>query len=69
MTTDSPAARGYPIGIGGIAIESSTFSPLLSTIDDFCMLRGAMAIMNPPSWEMASCQDLRYPTPTFVRCS
>lgn len=30
----------YRIGIGGIAIESSTFSPLPSTLDDFWILRG-----------------------------
>jgi microcystin degradation protein MlrC len=30
----------YRIGIGGIAIESSTFSPLPSTLDDFTILRG-----------------------------
>jgi microcystin degradation protein MlrC len=31
---------GYRIGIGGIAIESSTFSPLPSTTDNFVQLRG-----------------------------
>ncbi len=31
---------GYRIGIGGIAIESSTFSPLPATIDDFVIHRG-----------------------------
>ena len=30
----------YRVGIGGIAIESSTFSPLHSTLDDFTVLRG-----------------------------
>lgn len=30
----------YRIGIGGIAIESSTFSPLNSTVDNFHILRG-----------------------------
>ncbi|MBA3274622.1 MAG: M81 family metallopeptidase, partial [Chloroflexia bacterium] len=30
----------YRIGIGGIAIECSTFSPLPSTIDDFTIQRG-----------------------------
>src|SRR3982751_6428977 len=30
----------YRIGIGGIAIECSTFSPLHSTLDDFTVLRG-----------------------------
>ena len=32
--------KAYRIGIGGIAIESSTFSPLPSTIDDFTIQRG-----------------------------
>ncbi|MBA3379382.1 MAG: M81 family metallopeptidase, partial [Chloroflexia bacterium] len=32
--------KAYRIGIGGIAIESSTFSPLPSTIDDFTIKRG-----------------------------
>jgi len=30
----------YRIGVGGIAIESSTFSPLPSRLDDFTVLRG-----------------------------
>ncbi len=30
----------YRIGLGGIAIESSTFSPLPSTLDDFTIQRG-----------------------------
>src|SRR5688572_3306374 len=30
----------YRIGVGGIAIESSTFSPLPSTLADFTILRG-----------------------------
>src|SRR5687768_5310245 len=30
----------YRIGVGGIAIESSTFSPLPSTLVDFTILRG-----------------------------
>lgn len=34
------SGRRYRIGIGGIAIESSTFSPLPSTLDDFTILRG-----------------------------
>lgn len=33
--------RQYRIGIAGIAIESSTFSPHSSTLADFTMLRGA----------------------------
>lgn len=31
--------KPYRIGIGGIAIESSTFSPLPSTRDDFILHR------------------------------
>ncbi len=34
------APKRYRIGIGGIAIESSTFSPLCATLDDFTILRG-----------------------------
>src|SRR5260221_10239861 len=34
-----PAIVSYRIGIGGISIESSTFSPLPSTADDFLVLR------------------------------
>lgn len=34
------APKRYRIGIGGIAIESSTFSPLHATLDDFTILRG-----------------------------
>ena len=43
----------YRIGIGGIAIESSTFSPLHSTLDDFRIKRGDdMQEMYPylPNW-------------------
>ena len=31
--------EAYRVGIGGIAIESSTFSPLRTTLDDFVVLR------------------------------
>jgi len=34
------ARKRYRIGIGGIAIESSTFSPLHATLDDFRIARG-----------------------------
>ncbi|MGH2558835.1 MAG: M81 family metallopeptidase [Thermomicrobiales bacterium] len=39
MTVAATNKNGYRIGIGGIAIESSTFSPLPSTRDDFRVLR------------------------------
>lgn len=39
---------GYRIGIGGIAIESSTFSPLPATIDDFTIHRGNEIVANYP---------------------
>ncbi len=38
----------YRIGIGGIAIESSTFSPLLSTTSDFTIQRGDEIIASYP---------------------
>jgi len=41
----------YRIGIGGIAIESSTFSPLPSTIDDFTIQRGEEIIADYPYFE------------------
>lgn len=44
-------ANGYRIGIGGIAIESSTFSPLPSTTADFHILRGDEIIANYPWFE------------------
>ncbi len=48
MNQDRP---NYRIGIGGIAIESSTFSPLLSTIDDFTIQRGSEIIAGYPYFE------------------
>ncbi len=41
----------YRIGIGGIAIESSTFSPLPSTIDDFTIQRGEEIVAGYPYFE------------------
>jgi microcystin degradation protein MlrC len=55
------AARRYRVGIGGIAIESSTFSPLPSTLDDFTILRGAdMAVRYPflPGWRFRGRDDI-----------
>lgn len=46
-TTRAP----YRIGIGGIAIESSTFSPLPATIDDFIIQRGEEIVANYPYFE------------------
>jgi microcystin degradation protein MlrC len=44
-------SRTYRIGIGGIAIESSTFSPLPATIDDFTIQRGDEIVANYPYFE------------------
>jgi microcystin degradation protein MlrC len=43
--------RTYRIGIGGIAIESSTFSPLPATINDFTIHRGDEIVANYPYFE------------------
>ena len=54
---------GYRIGIGGIAIESSTFSPLRSTIDDFTILRGdEMGVRYPfmPRWNFQGRDDITW---------
>ena len=40
MTTPSSEPRRYRIGHGGIATESSTFSPLATALDDFHVRRG-----------------------------
>ncbi|MDZ4719640.1 MAG: M81 family metallopeptidase [Roseiflexaceae bacterium] len=53
--------KQYRIGIGGIAIESSTFSPLTSTMDDFTILRGAELIARypfMPNWKFRDRTDL-----------
>lgn len=44
-------ARQYRIGIGGIAIESSTFSPLPSTTANFMIQRGEEIVANYPYFE------------------
>lgn len=44
-------AKQYRIGIGGIAIESSTFSPLPSTTDNFVIHRGEEIVENYPYFE------------------
>lgn len=56
----------YRIGIGGIAIESSTFSALPSTLDDFTILRGdELAARYPfmPGWSFQGRADV-----TWVPC-
>ncbi|HEU5015821.1 MAG TPA: M81 family metallopeptidase [Roseiflexaceae bacterium] len=53
----------FRIGIGGIAIESSTFSPLPSTKDDFTILRGAeMLARYPfmPGWNFRDRTDIEW---------
>jgi microcystin degradation protein MlrC len=53
----------YRIGIGGIAIESSTFSPHPSTLEDFTQLRGeAMAVRYPfmPGWNFHGRDDITW---------
>jgi microcystin degradation protein MlrC len=55
--------KRYRIGIGGIAIESSTFSPLHSTLDDFRIGRGdAMQEMYPylPGWRYRDRDDIDF---------
>jgi microcystin degradation protein MlrC len=61
-----PAASRYRIGIGGIAIESSTFSPLPSRLEDFTILAGEeMAERYPfmPGWSFHGREDV-----TWVPC-
>src|ERR1700755_741804 len=53
----------WRIGIGGIAIESSTFNPLLTTLKDFRILRGEeMAVRYPfmPGWNFAGRDDITW---------
>jgi microcystin degradation protein MlrC len=57
------AGRRWRIGIGGIAIESSTFSPHASTLDDFTILRGEeLGARYPfmPGWRFAGRDDLEW---------
>lgn len=44
-------AKQYRIGIGGIAIESSTFSPLPSVTDNFVIQRGEELVANYPYFD------------------
>jgi microcystin degradation protein MlrC len=53
----------FRIGIGGIAIECSTFSPLASTLADFRILRGeAMQVRYPfmPDWNFHGRRDITW---------
>lgn len=53
----------HRIGIGGIAIESSTFSPLHATLDDFRIRRGGdMQEMYPylPNWTYRGRDDIEF---------
>jgi microcystin degradation protein MlrC len=55
--------RRYRIGIGGIAIESSTFSPLSSSQDDFTILRGDELIARypfMPGWNFRGRSDIEW---------
>ena len=48
MVQNDVSTRRYRIGIGGIAIESSTFSPLPSRQEDFTILRGGEMLSRYP---------------------
>jgi microcystin degradation protein MlrC len=53
----------YRIGIGGIAIESSTFSPLHSTLADFTLLRGGQMLSRypfMPGWRFRERDDVTW---------
>lgn len=59
--TTREGARPYRIGLGGIAIESSTFSPLRTSAADFTILRGnAMLARYPfmPAWRFHGRDDI-----------
>jgi microcystin degradation protein MlrC len=63
VTEPATSRPPYRIGIGGIAIESSTFSPLASTLDDFRVLRGeAMIARYPfmPEWNFRGRSDVTW---------
>jgi microcystin degradation protein MlrC len=60
--TAQPTHR-YRIGIGGIAIESSTFSPLPSTLTDFRLLRGTEMLRRypfMPDWRFHDREDVTW---------
>ena len=57
------ASNSRRVGIGGIAIESSTFSPLPSTLEDFTILRGEeLAARYPflPGWRFRGRDDVAW---------
>ncbi|MCL4508238.1 MAG: M81 family metallopeptidase [Chloroflexi bacterium] len=63
MGSSSAHERHFRIGIGGIAIESSTFSPNPSTLADFTILRGSdLAPRYPfmPQWDFHSRTDVTW---------
>ncbi len=54
---------GYRIGVGGIAIESSTFSPLPSRLEDFTILRGDELVERypfMPGWRLRGRDDVAW---------
>lgn len=56
-------SNGYRVGIGGIAIESSTFSPQVTGLDDFTVLTGvAMQSRYPfmPDWVFQGRADVQW---------
>ena len=64
------AARRYRIGIGGIAIESSTFSPHPSSLADFTILRGAaLGSRYPfmPDWRFRGRDDIDWLPGLYAR--
>jgi len=55
--------KPYRIGIGGIAIESSTFSPLPSSQEDFTILRGEELLTRypfMPGWSFRGRSDITW---------
>ena len=54
---------GLRVGVGGIAIESSTFSPLPSTLADFTILRGDELLARypfMPGWRLDGRDDVTW---------
>jgi microcystin degradation protein MlrC len=62
-TPATPGHGRYRIGVGGIAIESSTFSPHPSTLADFTILRGQqLSTRYPfmPGWRLGQWHDAEW---------
>jgi microcystin degradation protein MlrC len=60
----------FRIGIGGIAIESSTFSPLHSTREDFTLLRGDQMLSRypfMPGWRFRNRDDMTWLPGLYAR--